>query len=64
MVEVRGVPVLCSETKINDLLGCIFLTYHAFVDIIEKNNLDNIKRWLAPSISSAAPSWLEEGVII
>lgn len=28
MIEVRDVLVLCSETEINDLLGCTFQTRH------------------------------------
>lgn len=48
--------VSCSETKINDLLGCTFRTRHNLADIIEKNTLNDLKAWLAQLISIAAPS--------
>lgn len=64
MVEVRGVPILYRETKINDYLGYTFWTSHDLEDKIKKNTLDDLKGWLAPLISNEPPTWLEEGAVI
>lgn len=63
-VEVQGRLVSCSETDINDLLYCSTRDRHLLVDKIEKNTLDDLKGWLAPLLSDAAPPWLAEGAII
>lgn len=61
VVEVRGMPIPCNETKINNLLGCTFWTHHDLAYKVEKNTLDDFKAWRSPLISIAPRSWLVEG---
>lgn len=64
VAKVRGVPILCNKTDINNLLGCIFQLWHDLADMVEKETLDDIKAWFAPVIDIETPLWLDEGVVI
>lgn len=51
-------PILCSETDINDLLGGTYWYRHNLDDIIQLKSFDNIKAWFVSLIEKKELSLL------
>ncbi|WMV49828.1 hypothetical protein MTR67_043213 [Solanum verrucosum] len=63
-VVVRGRKVKCSNTDINEVLGCTMNVVQFLVDRMQTNNLDDLKGWFAPLIIDITPPWIEARVLI
>lgn len=63
-VEVWGVQVPCSQTEINDILGCVHRDKNDIEEITKVQMFDDMKAWLSSMIGIPAPSWLEEDPLL